>query len=186
MTATPITEKFHPVETVAGLPAMNRVHDADDFINERYLASAGQIIDCTFRNSSARAMLVKLPTDAKYGDFLALNGDDFTTTRLDGANAGVRIGVCTASVDPQRNNLTKDLYGWIIIEGRTIARLDAGVTNGTELKNAPGNLGLGMAAGAVDLGAVAMSDTATVPDTVSVPDNLPSYGIGFGEVYVKG
>ena len=187
MTATPITEKFHPIAHTAGLPAMDRIHDADSLTHETYLANLGQIVEGTFRDVTCRAMLVTVPTDTEFGDFMVLDGDTFAASRAAGANPGNgRIGVMLAGVDANVNNLTGDLYGWMVIEGRAIGRMAAGVADGDVLTNDAANPGQANTGGALDLGARATSAVATASDTVAVPATLQNYGIGYGEVYIRG
>lgn len=187
MTAIPITEKYHPSDQIAGLPAMNRVHDPSaDGENTQYLSVLGRRthFNSARGNHSGLAILVKVPVDTERGDWLVMEGDNFTASKADGTQIG-RTGIAMASVDPLRNDLTGDLFGWIVIEGRFAAKLMAGTADGDQLTFDPGfTPGVAGAGGAQALPAKAMSDVATAPINTASPDNIPEYEDGYGEVYL--
>ncbi|WP_299933651.1 hypothetical protein [uncultured Pelagimonas sp.] len=187
MTANPITEKYHPSDPIAGLPGMNRVHDEnEDGPHTNYLAMLGRRVNFNSARGehSGIAMLVIVPDDTEVGDWLVMEGDNFTAAKADGTQLG-RVGVSMASVNPDYNDITKPLFGWIMIEGRMAAKMEAGVVEGDMLTLdpgfTPGQVGTG---GAQALPAKAMSDVGPLIENVSVPDNIPEYPEGYGEIYL--
>lgn len=180
-------ERYYATEQILGLPSMNRVHnESPDGPNTHYLSQLGRRVafNAARGNHSGLAMLVKIPNDTEIGDWLVLNGDDFSAMKADASVAGI-VGVAMASVDGRINDTTKDLFGWITIEGRMAAKLEPGTANGADLTLDAGfTAGRAGAGGSMALNAKAMSAVATGHHNEADPNNIPEFGQGYGEVYI--
>lgn len=187
MTANPIQEKYHASDPVLGLPAMDRVQNENpDRPHNHYLAMLGKVssYNSARGDHSGKAMFVEFPADAVQGQWMVLNGDDFTVTQADGTAKG-RVGVAMASVNPAIN-IGPRYFGWIAVEGRVTALVGAGVAAGSDLFFDSANPGVAAAAGTSQiLGVVAYSAPAVADETVADPDTVPEYDTGYGEVYLQ-
>lgn len=181
----PILEKFHAVDPVLGLPAMDYLHEIDALRHEGYLAEWGKIVDVVTEkgSESCEAMLVKLPADTQAGEWFTVNLATKEASRADGTVAGV-TGIAVASALPNQSGEPL-LAGYVIIHGHVTAMVNAAVVAGDALTFDPAVPGVPSSGGALAIpNAVAYTDAATLDETPAVHGNLPDYDTGFAEVVI--
>jgi hypothetical protein len=177
--------KWHAVDPVLGLPPMNAPSDINLLQNETYLDRLGlkTEVKAQIGNHGGTAMLVLMPTGVLFGDVLVCNMDDYTTVRSDTASLGL-VGVALHA-----NGTGAQKVGWMLIEGKCLARVHTTIAaNGTlgRLLANPGQFVASSDAGATLVpGAIARSARSTVAGTAGSGVSVGTLDVGYAEVQLS-
>lgn len=178
-------DKYIPVEPMLGLPAIHEIHNENRAGHESFLQYLG--LEARVKHSNghhfAVAKFVKMPAAVEKGQWLKVDGQDYSTELADGT-AGNAVGVCMATIDPVHHN-APNLYGWIIIKGRVSAQVEAAVVDGDPLFFDNATPGIAANTGAIESTAIARSDYNGTSDPVPAdPENIAPIDPQFAEIEI--